>query len=258
MSARNSAEVDGTEENSAEVSKVAQQESAEILAENQARAVVYNFLSSLFANEVTEDLVSQLTSTQGQQFLSALAFEPTLAPSIKQISAELTQLNSKESLLTLAADFCGLFLVAGKTSVSPYAGQYIISAVSTGALSANDTSNADTGSTDNKKKKKAEQIQIFGELHQLMMTFLQDSKLQIHADFPEPGDHIAVMLAYLAHISVSASNENQLYFINNYLMTWLNDFSQQVKKHDPGCFYGAVAELTLEWIKLELTNEVNR
>ena len=97
----------------------------EVMAENQARAVVYNFLSSLFAKEVNEGSVSQLTSAQGQSFLNSLAMEPTLAPSIKVISAQLLTLNAKQPLLELAADFCGLFLVDGKTCASPYAGQYI-------------------------------------------------------------------------------------------------------------------------------------
>ncbi|MFT7007560.1 MAG: TorA-specific chaperone [Colwellia sp.] len=213
---------------------------SEVMPENQARAVVYNFLSSLFAKEVNEDLVSQLTSTQGQSFLRSLALEPTLAPSINVISTELIKLNSKESLLELAADFCGLFLVDGKTSVSPYAGQYI---------------NKNVTNTDTiKNKKSSDKTLIFGELHQLMMTFLTRSNIQIHSEFPEPADHIAVMLAYLAQLSLSASTKNQLDFIEMYLMTWLNDFTQQVIKHDPGCFYAALAELTFEWITLDIDN----
>ncbi len=221
------------------MNKIANEVSPELMSENQARAVVYNFLSSLFAREVNKDLVKQLTSAEGQGFLNALALEPALAPSIKVISAKLTQLNSKESLLELAADFCGLFLVDGRTSVSPYAGQYI-----------NNLSNGEA-TTD---KKKADKIQIFGELHQAMTEFLTTSNMQIHSDFPEPADHIAVMLAYLGHLCLSASIDKQISFIEKYLMTWLSNFTQQVKKHDAGHFYAAVAELTLEWFKLEISN----
>lgn len=239
-----------TEMKNKEVSKITKKDCAELVAENQARALVYNLLSTLFAKEVTEDFVTQLTSTQGQQLLHVLAFEPTLAPSIKVLSAKLAELNSKEALLTLAADFCGLFLVAGKSSVSPYAGQYITNVDNTGS-STKAPSNTQANNNNNNK---SEQKQTFGELHQLMMAFLQHSEMQIHRDFPEPADHIAVMLAYLAHLSTSASTEVQLSFINNYLMTWLSDFTEQVKCYDPGGFYRAVAELTFEWIKLEVSD----
>ncbi len=201
---------------------------AELTAENKARAIVYNFLSSLFAKEVNKDLVAQLTSEQGQSFLSSLALEPTLAPHIKVINAKLAGLNSEESLLELAADFCGLFLVDGRTSVSPYAGQYLSS------------------------KQYTEKPPLFGELHQEMTEFLTNSKMQIHSDFPEPGDHLAVILAYIAHLCVATDAEHQHGFISTYLMTWLSDFAKQVKKHDHGVFYSAVAGLTQEWLKIEM------
>ncbi len=202
--------------------------STELTAENKARAVVYNFLSSLFAKEVNKDLVEQLSSEQGQSFLSSLALEPALAPCIKEINTKLAQLDSEESLLELAADFCGLFLVDGKTSVSPYAGQYL------------------------SKKQDKNKSQLFGELHQLMTEFLTNSKMQIHSDFPEPADHIAVILAYIAHLCVSTNDELQLKFIKIYLMSWISDFAQQVKKHDHGHFYCAVAGLTLHWLQTDV------
>jgi TorA-specific chaperone len=126
---------------------------SEVMQENQARAVVYNFLSSLFAKELNKDLVSQLTSTQGLRFLNSLALEKKLAPSINIISTQLTKLNSKQSLLELAADFCGLFLVDGRTSVSPYAGQYLSSKLNK------------VCSDELTSKKKQHKAQLFGDYH---------------------------------------------------------------------------------------------
>jgi len=219
----------------------------ELSAEREARAIVYNFLSSLFAKEVTSDLVKQLTSAQGQSFLSSLSLEPSLSSSINEINAKLGTLNSKESLLELAADFCGLFLVDGRTSVSPYAGQYL------SACSSDEPSGEQNNAASNEAggKSKKNKIQIFGELHQQITEFLTDNKLQIHSDFPEPGDHIAVILAYIAHLCVTSGSEQQLNFINHYLMTWLSNFTQQVNKHDHGLFYCFVADLTLEWLKVD-------
>lgn len=221
------------------MSQVSQETAQGLSEEREARAVVYNFLSSLFVKEVTSDLVAQLTSAQGESFLNSLALEPSLMVSINGIKAKLAKLNSEESLLELAADFCGLFLVDGRTSVSPYAGQYV------NAKEMAEPS-VETGS-----KRKKDKIQIFGELHQQMTEFLTDNKLQVHSDFPEPSDHIAVILAYIAHVCVSAEPEEQLDFIKCYLMTWLSDFTQQVNEHDHGLFYCHVADLTLEWLVVD-------
>jgi TorA-specific chaperone len=214
--------------------------SADLAEENQARAIVYNFLSSLFAKEVTTDLVAQLTSAQGQHFLSSLALEPSLSASVNEINAKLGKLNSKESLLDLAADFSGLFLVDGRTSVSPYAGQYL-------STKPDEEANDKLGS-----KRKKDKTQLFGDLHQQMTEFLTDNKLQIHSDFPEPSDHISVILAYIAHLCVTKGSMQQFNFINSYLMTWLSDFTQQVNEHDHGLFYCYVADLTLAWLNVDI------
>jgi len=219
---------------------------AGISEESQARAIVYNLLSSFFAKEVTSETVAQLTSEQGQSFLNSLALEPSLSTPINEINAKLSSLNSEEALLELAADFCGLFLVDGRTSVSPYAGQYL-SAKKKGHQT-------DKLSNESGSRKKKDRVELFGELHQKMTEFLTDNKLQIHSDFPEPGDHIAVILAYVAHLCVTTEFKEQRNFIKSYVISWLGDFTQQVKKHDPACFYAAVAELTSEWIKLDIDN----
>lgn len=208
----------------------------DIANENQARAIVYNFLSSLFAKELTKDLVAQLSSEQGQVFLHSLAFEPSLKVCINRINAKLNELNNERALIELAADFCGLFLVDGRTSASPYAGQYL-----------NDEP-TNIKSTDKKSKK----IHVFGDFHQQIANFLVKSNMQVHRDFPEPSDHIAVILAYTAHLCESTNTQNQLNFINNYLMSWINEFTQQVHLHDQGLFYSAIAELTLKWLEIDV------
>lgn len=227
----------------------AQELSVDLSEEKQARAIVYNFLSSLFAKEVTKDLVAQLTSAQGKSFLNSLALEPSLSASVNEINAKLGSLNSKESLLELAADFCGLFLVDGRTSVSPYAGQYLE------AEPSGEISNAVSNEVGGKRKK--DKTQLFGELHQQITEFLTNNKLQIHRDFPEPGDHIAVILAYTADMCVTKESKEQLNFINSYLITWINDFTEQVNKHDNGLFYRAVADLTQQWLQIENEYMIN-
>ncbi len=233
------------------VAKVTEEETAE----NQARAMVYSFLSSLFAKEVSAEQVAQLNSTQGQNFLASLAQEQSLAPHINIIRKKVEQLSDETLILELAADFCGLFLMDGKTCVSPYAGQYLINQGNNNQGNISQGNISQGNISQSKTQGKKDKLPLFGELHQLMTEFLTNSNMQIHKDFPEPADHIAVILAYLAHISLTASTESQLSFIEHYLMPWFDAFSLQVIKHDPDCFYSAVTELTLAWLKLETNSE---
>jgi len=191
---------------------------------NTARAQFYRLLSSLFAKEVDSALTAELLSEKGQGFLQHLASEAAFAQAIEQINAQLNALKTEQDILVLSADFCGLFLVGGKHSASPYAGHYM----------------------------EPEQSVLFGRYHQKMQQVLSSNELALHANFPEPADHIAVILAYTAHLCTQADTQEQLSFINDFLSSWINDFSAQVSSHDAGGFYRAVAALSAAWVRYDL------
>lgn len=92
---------------------------------NHARALVYQLLSSLFAREIDEQRLKQLTSDAAQQFWTQLGYAPEFSASVASIQKVLNGLTSDEALLELAADYCGLFLVGTKHSASPYASLYL-------------------------------------------------------------------------------------------------------------------------------------
>lgn len=197
---------------------------------NQARSTIYQLLSSLFAKEVDHKTLHELTSTQAQAFWSQLAEEPNFKADVDVLVAELAKLNSDKALLELAADYCGLFLVGTKNSASPYASLYL---------------------TDTPVDKGDEPL-LFGEQHQQMTQFLKQSQLQVQSEFPEPADHLAVILAYVAHITMHTSNQQQLEFIRDNLTNWLATFVAKVAKVDTGKFYIALAQLTLAWVNSDL------
>ena len=92
---------------------------------NHARALVYQLLSSLFAREVDEQRLKELTSEAAQQFWEQLSLEANFTQSVDKIRSMLNGIKSDEALLELAADYCGLFLVGTKHSASPYASLYL-------------------------------------------------------------------------------------------------------------------------------------
>ncbi|WP_345845896.1 molecular chaperone TorD [Shewanella algae] len=200
---------------------------------NQGRAMLYNFLSGLFARELNAERLSQLTAPESKAFWQQLSSDPALKQAAKLMEQKLQSIawmqDRDKALLELAADFCGLFLVGSKQSASPYAGLYL---------------QAD------------EDVTLFGEQHQQMLAFLQRSQLQLSGDFPEPADHLAVILAYQAHLCLNASASTQQEFLQECLLSWLEPFCQRVTECDRGGFYAALARLTLafvqsdaEWLK---------
>ncbi|BAJ03223.1 molecular chaperone TorD [Shewanella violacea] len=211
---------------------------------NKARAMVYRLLSSLFAKEIDHQLLHELTSEPAKAFWTQLASEPSFKQDVDTLVTLLESLTSDKALLELAADYCGLFLVGTKHSASPYASLY---------LQDTNKSAADSQSNNSPKgTKRGDQPLLFGEQHQMMVQFLKQSQLQVQTSFPEPADHLAVILAYVEHLCLSASNEEQLSFIESYLNSWLGKFTAKVTQGDSGKFYSALAGLTLSWVRSDL------
>jgi TorA-specific chaperone len=128
--------------------------------------------------------------------------------------------------LELAADYCGLFLVGSKHSASPYASLYL--------------------------NESGHETLLFGEEHQQMVRFLKQSKLQVQTSFPEPADHLAVILAYVEHLCLHSDKATQLSFIDSNLNNWLGNFTAKVIEADSGQFYSALARLTQSWVASDL------
>ena len=123
---------------------------------NHARALVYQLLSSLFAREIDEKRLKELTSKAAQQFWNQLGSDTQLSPSVDKIRSRLNEIQDNEALLELAADYCGIFLVGTKYSASPYASLYLNT---------------------------EDEPLLFGQQHQQMSEFLHQSKLQVKAIF---------------------------------------------------------------------------
>lgn len=213
-------------------------ESVEVSPVHQVRSTIYQLLSSLFAKEIDHKILHDLTSEQAKQFWAQLGSEAEFKTDVDTLVAELAKLNSDKALLELAADYCGLFLVGTKHSASPYASLYL----------------------DNKSAKKGDEPLLFGEQHQQMTQFLKQSQLQVQSEFPEPADHLAVILAYVAHLCIHSNEAEQLSFIEANLANWLNNFVAKVTEVDSGNFYQALARLTCSWVKSDaewLASELN-
>ncbi len=199
---------------------------------NRARGMVYQLLSSLFAKEVDHQLLHELTSDRAQNFWAQLANEQAFKSDVDTLVSVLNTLKSDKALLELAADYCGLFLVGTKHSASPYASLYL--------------GDAQAGTDD--------EPTLFGEQHQLMLQFLKQNQLQVQSSFPEPADHLAVILAYAAHLCNTSDEAAQLELIESYLNNWIGNFAAKVTQCDSGQFYSALSRLTQSWVAADVTD----
>lgn len=206
----------------------------EIKAFNEKRAEIYWWLSSLFANELTEENLQQYQSEQIRSFLSGLGENTELKPAIDRVIDALNRLMDRnDARLELAADFCELFLKSDRDSALPYASMYI----------------GESGLLNDKPAKEMEEI-------------MREHGVAVDAKLNEPADHIAIELDLLGNLIIR-SNEleqerhleeafaEQEKFIRQYILSWTPQFAEKCQKLDDFGFYSAIAMLTVAFLELD-------
>lgn len=197
---------------------------------DQQRASFYDSLSTFYAREISRETLQRLTASPTpwpfMQALSVLApdaferFQASLAP--------VAALSPAAALLELRADFTHAFLLDPTSSAAPYASLYL---------------------PDGKAAKT-----MYGEHETRIRHFLDTQQLAIHPDFPEPADHLAILLAVAATLARNAADiVVQRDFIANALHAWLPAFSERCQhlalRFD---FYPALSPLLLEFVAQDL------
>lgn len=201
-------------------------------AVSESRAAFYAWFSTIFAIEMPEDMIAAYLRGEAAPLLSALR-KIGLDRELSRLQTSLARWSDVPDLrLELAADFARLFLLGGREAALPYASAYLSS-----------------------------DQQLYGDPHVRMQHFLQNSGLQVHADFKEPSDHLAVYLAAMAQWirqdagldakDVSQSAADQWTFLNEALLVWLPQFQarcQQIGNETSTDFYPAIAALLLAFL----------
>ncbi|MDF2153680.1 molecular chaperone TorD [Vibrio sp. CAU 1672] len=206
----------------------------EIKAFNEKRAEIYWWLSSLFAKELTEKELETYHSVEIRSFLTGLAENEALKPSVDNFVDALNRLQDRpDAQLELAADFCDLFLKTDKHGALPYASMYI----------------GESGLLNDKPA---------AEMEKLMTAF----GVRVDEHLNEPADHLAVELDFLGNMIIR-SNEleqekhmedafsKQHDFIQHQLLSWLPPFAAKCQQFDEFGFYASVAQLLIAFCKLD-------
>lgn len=198
------------------------------------RASLYENFAVLYARELTAGTLRPLlehdvAGTTPCPFLQALA---SLAPDafarlLKSLEPVAT-LALPAAVLELRADFTHAFLLAPTLSAAPYASLY---------------------PRDEKQPK-----QLYSETETQVRRFLTAQDLAIHPDFPEPADHLAVLLATAASLArQQAPLAVQQDFLRSVVYSWLPTFTtrcqQLTLRFD---FYPALAPLLLAFVEQDI------
>ncbi|KJY83139.1 molecular chaperone TorD [Vibrio galatheae] len=208
----------------------------EIKAFNEKRAEIYWWLSSLYANELTEQHLEQYQSQQIRTFIAGLGENAQLKPAIDRVTDALNRLLDREDAqLELAADFCDLFLKSDRDSALPYASMYI-----GGSGLLNDTP------------------------AQEMEAVMLEHGVSVDEQLNEPADHLAIELDFLGNLIIR-SNEleqqrhieeallEQESFIRQHILSWTPKFAAKCQALDEFGFYSAIASLTVAFLELDCT-----
>ncbi|WP_114787130.1 molecular chaperone TorD [Vibrio tetraodonis] len=199
---------------------------------NEKRAEIYWWLSSLFAKELSAEILEEYHSPHVRSFLTALGQNEQLRPYINKLIDALNRVLGRDNAqLELAADFCNIFLKSDKDSALPYASIYI----------------GDSGLLNG---------QPATEMENLMYQY----QIEVNKNLNEPADHIAVELDFLGHLIICSnkpmqpkemetSMQEQLQFIETHLLSWIPLFVDKCQKLDNFGFYASVTEVTLAFIK---------
>lgn len=194
---------------------------------------IYRWLSTLFAREMSPEILNDYRQGSGRAFLRNLSENAVIQPEITRLQTIIQQeKNTSDLALALAGDFGFLFLGAGgPQSVPPYESVYT-----------------------------SEKGTLFQESEQLTRKILEKYGLGVSDNIREPADHIAVQLELLAHLDEISAQKSSTddaealetemnAFLENHLLNWVPEFSTHCTRRDPGGFYAALTRLTVTFLK---------
>jgi len=192
----------------------------------QKRAGLYNLLSRLYEREVDEPLLEQILS------ISQSAGNGNMLP--PDFAAQAASNGAEQTTQELAAEFTALFIGGRRNRrVFPYESVYT----------------------------SAERL-LMQDARDEVAAIYQDAQISRREDFREPEDHLALELAYMAHLNTQASQaveaeavqhaiDLQLSFYRRHLMVWAPEFCADLKKATRSAFYAWLAEFTNDFLAAE-------
>lgn len=197
----------------------------------QQRAEVYAWFSTLYAAELSQEMLNRYLAGEASTLLASLSAIGLDSEAQRLQTAVQSLSDIAFGHLELAADFAQAFLLDAKTGALPYASCY------------------DAGESS-----------FCGPSEQRMRELLTRFSLKLQEDFKEPADHLAIYLAAMAKFLEQAGGNSpatqavdQAAFLQDALMGWLTAFVDKCQKLSTRFdFYPALAALLLAFVIQDL------
>lgn len=202
---------------------------------NQQRAAFYGWFAGVFAHELSKQAFTFYSDGSLKPLLEVfeqIGFESEVKP----LEAFIDALEGTEDeRVELMADFAASFLLSDRNSALPYASYYL-----------------------------EEDKLLYGDANTRMAEFLAGNQLELHEDFREPADHLAVYLAVMSDwcaevadetdpVVIQQQIEQQHEFLTDGLLSWLGAWAERLSgipslSYD---FYPAMGRLLLSYVQAD-------
>ena len=194
------------------------------------RSSIYGFLSAVYRQELTSELLQQMKDRRFQEVLSTLGVK---------LNNGFFQNSEKELLENLAVEYTRLFVGPGK-HISPHESVH-------------------------PQKEGVQSGQLWGELTAQVKNIIESSGLEYESEYTGLPDHISVELEFMQHVVQSEAQaweadddqtarlclKNEKKFVDEHLIHWIPDFCEKVIKAAESPFYKEMAQLTRSFIEFD-------
>ena len=193
---------------------------------SQARARLYHFLSAMFRDEITEEMIRKMRN--GVFFQQLLDLHDTctiqdFCSGIGRITSYLKERPAEEAYRELRHDYAELFLNAGRNPAFPYESCY-----------------------------HSREPLVMQEPLAAVRKAYRAAGVGKNESYADLDDHIAVELEFMRYLAEKAeegeSQNNQFDFLRNHLMGWSVDFCAVLTGATTSEFYRGLAEMTMSFL----------
>ncbi|WP_372480827.1 molecular chaperone (plasmid) [Halomicrobium sp. HM KBTZ05] len=87
---------------------------------------------------------------------------------------------------------------------------------------------------------------VYGPATQAVARWYAEYGLELRDSRSAPPDHIATELEFAAYLAATEDDDTLEQFLDEHPRTWIEPFAARLRENDPGPFYRAVIERTIE------------
>ena len=98
-----------------------------------------------------------------------------------------------------------------------------------------------------------EERELIGKSTEEIIDFYNAHNFAVSDEMTEPADHIAIELEFIYRlIEDNAPIEDQINFIKNYILTWIDKFAKNINDNSSLMFYSFLIEIIIDYLNIDI------